>query len=461
MQLAVYKRYLLSMLLVILAFNYVDRLALGLLLQDIKADLELSDTQLGLLSGIAFAFFYSIMGLPIARWADRGDRVKIIAITTALWSVAMSLFGVAGNFVQLLLIRVGVAVGEAGCVPPAHSLIAHYFTRAERPRAVGIYMLGGSVSMIIGYFLAGWINEAYGWRVTFMLLGLPGLLLSALAWFTLREPRRMQPGRHADDEVDLASEESIAPVAGTAAAPSMLEVCATLWSSVTFRHLLIGFSIMYFFGYGIGQWQPAFFIRSFGMETGELGTWLAVVWGGAGLLGTYCGGALASRHAANNESLQLRMMAAVYCGVGLISACIYLSPDQYRAFALMAVTAFGITTTTGPLFATVQTLVPQRMRATSIAIIYLFANLIGMGLGPLATGALSDALRPAYGEDSLRFALFALSPGYLWCGWHLWRASRTVRHDLRAAQGSVDIVVQESDATVNVGQRLRGVGASH
>src|SRR5258708_1391950 len=185
-----YKKYLLAVLLVILAFNYTDRCALGIVLQDIKGDLKLSDTQLGLLSGIAFALFYSVMGIPIARWADRGNRVSIIAITCALWSAMVVLSGVAAGFTQLLVIRIGVAVGEAGCIPPAHSLIADYFTRGERPRAFSIYMLGGSLSAAFGYFGAGWLNQFYGWRITFMLIGLPGLVLAALAWFTLREPRR-------------------------------------------------------------------------------------------------------------------------------------------------------------------------------------------------------------------------------------------------------------------------------
>src|SRR5512145_1715882 len=139
-----YRNYLLGVLALVLASNCMDRIALGLVLQDIKIDLALSDTQLGLLTGIAFALFYSVMGIPIARWADRGNRVTIITITTALWSAAVALCAMAGNFLQLLLIRIGVAVGEAGCIPPAHSLIAEYFTRAERPRAVAIYMLGGS-----------------------------------------------------------------------------------------------------------------------------------------------------------------------------------------------------------------------------------------------------------------------------------------------------------------------------
>ena len=189
-----YRNYLLAVLTVIALFNYVDRTALGLVLQNIKTDLQLSDTQLGFLSGIAFALFYSVMGVPIARWADRGNRVTIITLTTALWSVAVALCGVATSFTQLLLTRVAVAVGEAGCIPPAFSLIADYFNRGERPRASAIYGLAGVFSAVIGYFVAGWLNEFYGWRVTFVCMGAPGVALALLAWFTLREPRRQLRG---------------------------------------------------------------------------------------------------------------------------------------------------------------------------------------------------------------------------------------------------------------------------
>jgi MFS family permease len=445
----VYKHYLLTVLLVILAFNYVDRLALGLLLQDIKVDLDLSDTQLGFLSGIAFALFYSIMGIPIARWADRCNRVTIISITIALWSAAVALCGLAGSFLQLLLIRIGVAVGEAGCIPPAHSLIAEYFTRAERPRAVALYMLGAPLSLVIGYFLAGWLNEFYGWRATFMLLGLPGLGLAALAWFTLIEPRRGEPILEAASRFTAGSLSQPEAVASSSAQPSLKDVCLTLWANTTFRHLLFCFSVASFFGYGLGQWQAAFFIRSFGLQTGELGTWFAVICGLGGIMGTYLGGELASRHAAHNERLQLKAMAVAYCSFGIISAFVYLSPNQYLAFGLTGLATMGGATASGPLFATIQTLVPERMRATSIAITYLFANLIGMGLGPLAAGALSDAFRPLFGQESLRYALLALSPGYLWGGWHLWQASRTVTRDLDAVQADRNRAAREGNVVVN------------
>lgn len=451
MKASVYKNYLLTVLLSILAFNYVDRLVLGLLLQDIKIDLALSDTQLGFLSGLAFAAFYSVMGIPIARWADRGNRVTIISLTTALWSGAVVLCGAANSFLHLLLIRIGVAVGEAGCIPPAHSLIADCFVRAERPRAVARYMLGAPLSFLVGYLLAGWLNELYGWRTTFMLLGLPGLALAALAWFTLKEPRRTKeptpPRSRSQRETGTLS----------LTEPRLKAVFMTLWANTTFRHLLFCFSVVSFFGYGILQWQPAFFIRSYGLETGTLGTWFAAIYGVGGLLGTFLGGELASRHAAHNERLQLQAMGVVYASFGIVSACIYLSPNQYAAFGLMTVAVVGVNTISGPLFATIQTLVPERMRAMSIAIVYLFANLIGMGLGPLAAGALSDALRPLVGEESLRYSLLTLSPGYLWAGWHLWRGSRTVIRDLEVVQVDHSDLPHEGTHLMNAADGV-GVG---
>jgi MFS family permease len=411
---ALYRRWLLAILLLVFAFNFVDRLALGIALQDIKDDLGLSDTQLGVLSGIAFALFYSLMGVPIARWADHGNRVTIISITTAVWSVMVAACGLATGFVQLLLTRIGVAIGEAGCLPPAHSLIADNFSRAERPRAVSIYMLGAPLSVVLGYFVAGWINEIYGWRAMFVMLALPGVVLAILVRLTVREPRGRNPVRPASQ-------------------PRFAEVCRTLWANTTFRQLLFCFSVTAFFGSGMLQWQPAFFVRSYGLQSGELGTWFAGIGASVGLLGTYLGGELAARHARHNERLQLTAIATVHVALAFIWSGLYLSGTHYLAFALMALASFLSTAANGPLFATIQTLVPDRMRAVSIALIYLAANLIGMGLGPLVVGALSDAFEPWAGQESLRYALLALCPGCLWSAWHLWRASRTVAHDLASA----------------------------
>lgn len=425
-----YRRYLLTLLLAVLALSFVDRSAMGLLLEDIKVDLQLTDTQLGLMSGIAFAFFYAIVGLPIARWADRGNRVTIITLTTALWSIAVALCGVVGGFTQLLLVRVGVAVGEAGCMPVAHSLIADYFSRSQRARAVAVYMLGWPISVIVGYFFAGWLNELYGWRTTFICLGLPGIAVAALARLTLREPRGNQ--RSKSRLIQPRSNALSCQAGEEARRESVKQACAALWSNRTFRQLLFAQSLSAFFGYGILQWQPAFFLRSYDLDTATLGAWLAVIWGVGGLVGTYLGGALASRYAERNERLQLRASAATYVLFGSLSACVYVSKDAMTSFALLGIAAVGISAITGPLFAIIQTLVPDRLRAFSIAVIYLFANLIGMGLGPWATGILSDVFRVAAGAESLRYALLSLCPGYVWCAWHFWCASTRIVGDMEA-----------------------------
>lgn len=420
----IYRNYLLLLLMVILAFNHVDRLALGIVLQDIKTDLQLSDTELGFLSGMAFALFYSLMGIPIARWADLGNRITIITVTTALWSAAVAACGLVMNFAQLLLVRVGVAVGEAGCIPPAHSLIASYFTRGERPRATSLYMLGGPLAVIIGYFAGGWLNQFYGWRMTFILLGLPGLVIAVLVRSTLREPRVKPDSAAVGDE---------RPAQASAPEPGLKVVCATLWANKAFRHLLFCFSVWYFFGWGLLQWTPTFFIRSHGLETGSLGTWFAAIYGIGGGIGVYLGGVWAARYAAGNERLQLRACAIAFVFFPVVTAGAFLAPDYHWAFAALALANMGGNTSLGPIFATIQTLVPPRMRAMSIAIVYMCANLIGMGLGPLSVGALSDALHPHFGEESLRYALVILCPGYFWAAWHIWCASGTVTRDLKAS----------------------------
>lgn len=414
-----HKKYLLLLLTIIFAYNFTDRVALGIVAQNIKVDLALSDSKLGFLSGIAFALFYAVMGIPMALWADRGNRVTIIGLSTALWSAAVALCGMAGSFVQLVLIRIIVGIGEAGCVPAAHSLIADFFTRAQRPRAISVYMQGASASLVIGYFVAGWLNQFFGWRSMFVLIGLPGLALAALAWFSLKEPRRS---------------EVTTPAPPTEDHLSMMDVFITLWSQTTFRHLLFAFSFICFFGYGTLQWVPAYFVRNFGMKTGELGTWLALIFGLSGFVGTYWGGEWASRSARNNERRQLNGMAVMTGLSGLFWAFAFLpdfAPNQYWALGWLALSNGVAMTINGPTFAVIQTLVPPRMRAMAVALVFLFINLIGLGCGPWAVGALSDALRPWAGDASLRYAMVLFSPTALWGAWHLWRAGRAIELDLK------------------------------
>ena len=428
-----YRHYMLGLLTVVAAFNFLDRYVLSLVLESIKQDLQLSDSQLGLLTGFAFALFYAVAGIPIARLADRGNRNTVASVTTALWSAMVALCGLVGNFTQLLLVRVGVAVGEAGCLPPAQSLIADYFDRAERPRAMAIYWMCSPIAVIIGYLGGGWLAEYFGWRITFMIIGLPGILLAILVKLTLREPRLEQKTHSVITQ------------------PSFKVVLNTLWLQPTFRHIVLAFCVTFFFGTGISLWLPTFFIRSHGMETGELGAWLAFVWGVCAVFGTYLGGVLATHYAAGKEGLQMRTIALAHILYGILFVTVYLSSNKYNALALLAALTIIGAAVNGPIFSAIQSLVNDRMRSVALALIFLLSNLIGFGLGPLTAGVLSDLLAPVFGKESLRYALMLFSPGYLWAAFHYWKASHTIEDDIRKVEsvaGSMEMETALLDADI-------------
>jgi len=408
--------------MLIYAMNLMDRLVLSLLLQDIKTELDLSDTQLGLLTGLAFAVFYAGVGIPLARWADRGNRITILALTTAVFSSAVALSSQVVNFVQLLFLRVCAGAGEAGCQPTALSLISDQFSREHRPRAVARFMLGGPIALFCGYFVAGWLNEIFGWRLTLVLMATPGLLLASLAWITLKEPR-VRAAMTPSEGVRVQ------------AAPNIRATLATLARNGAYKHLLLAYALQSFFVVGVVQWQPAFFIRSFGMSSGELGTWIAFCYGITGVIGTLIGGELATRFAPGNERRQLLGVAIVFAVLALVKPAVYLMPSYPLAFGMLALVSFLAGLTNGPVFATIQTVVPAEMRATATAILMFSANLIGSGLGPLGAGMLSDALTPTYGAEALRYVLVMMGPGYLWAGLHLWLAGRRLTADPTLLQG--------------------------
>lgn len=346
-----YQGYLIFGLATVFAFNGLDATALSLVLQNIKAALHLTDTELGLLTGIAFSLFHSTVGIPIGRWADRGDRVAIIALTTTLWGIMVMLVGATRTFAELLLVRIGVAVGEAGCIPAAYSLIAEYFARKERPQAIAKYMLGGCASVLLGYPAAGWLSHNYGWRLMFVYLGLPSVVIAPLVWWTLSEPRRKnQPPQSGSDAGSIG----------------IFQVIPALWRNRTFRFLLATQCVIYFFAYGIGIWEASFFVRSYGVRVQQLGLYFALIYGVGAIIGNYAGGHLASRYAANNETLQLRTLAVVNVGFGALSACVYLSTNPSISLVSLGLAVVGGTLQNGPVFATAQTVIPGRMRATSM-----------------------------------------------------------------------------------------------
>ena len=424
-----YKHYLLALLTIVGTFNFLDRMVLSLVMEPIKQEFQLSDTQLGFLSGFAFALFYAVAGIPIARWADRGNRNIVVSITTGLWSIMLVLCGLVGNFTQLLLVRVGIAIGESGCLPTAQSLIADYYSRAERPRAMGIYLLCGPLAVIIGYLGGGWLIEYMGWRNTFIVIGVPGIFLALLVKFTLREPRLEQKNRMCRSQ------------------SSLRVVLTTFWQQCTFRSIVKGFVLAIFFAQGITQWLPTFFIRSYGMGVGELGSWLALVWGGGSLIGTYLGGFLAARYATHEESLQMQACALVFGLGALLYVMVFLSSNQYHAMAYMAAVGVIISLTNGAIFSAIQSLVNDRMRSTALAVIYLLANLIGFGLAPVMAGLLSDLFVPWFGQESLRYALAAFSPGFLWVGFYYWKAGNTIEADIRSIESDMSSVKVKIDTS--------------
>ena len=411
-----YKHYLLALLTTVAVFNYLDRTVLSLLLEPIKEDLELSDSELGFLTGFAFAMFYAVAGIPIARWADRSNRNTVITATTALWSVMVAVCGLVISYTQLLLVRVGVAVGEAGCVPPAQSLIADYFDRVERPRAMAVYWLCYPVSMILGYLGGGWLADSIGWRMTFVVIGVPGVLLAILVKLSLREPRLKKTETFVVEQ------------------PSLKIVLATLWQQRSFRQIVTAFCLASFFGVGVVQWLPTFFIRSHDMEISEVGLWFAFAWGVCGMFGTYLGGALATRYAANKEALQIRVLAALCVLSGLLYAMVFLSPNPYLAMGFMSIVAALFGMFNGPIFSMIQSLVIDCMRSVALALTFLFANLLGFGLGPVAVGILSDLLSPKFGHESLRYSLVLFAPGYFWLAFHYWQVGNTIEADIRRVE---------------------------
>ena len=404
-----YKNYLLVMMLIIGIISLFDRFVFAMVLEPIKQDLGLSDSQLGLMSGIAFSAFYAVAGIPIARWADRGNRISLVTFTMSLLGIMVALCGMVTNFFQLLLVRAGVAVGEAGSMPTAQSLLAEYFDRVERPKAMAIYSMFYPLSMIVGYLVGGWMVEHYGWRYTFIIMGVPPVLIALIAKFTLIEPR-----------TDCKK---------TQQKPSLFAVFQILWKKRTFRHLLMCFCLAYFFLMGTGQWLATFFIRNHGMTPAELGAWLALSWGVFGVIGNYLGGYVATRFAAGNEKRQMRALSVVFILLGLASAGSYLAKDQYVALAFVALSAFLSTLPNGPILSAIQNLVSDHMRSVTLALLLLVANLVGLGLGPLAIGVLSDCLT-AFGDESLRYALVFSTPGVLWAAVHFWQAGSHINGEI-------------------------------
>jgi MFS family permease len=378
-------------------FSFMDRQILAILLEAIKADLKLSDTQLGLLSGLVFAIFYATLGLPVARLADRTSRKRIIAISLAIWSAMTALSGVAQNFTQLMLARIGVGVGEAGAGPPSHSIIADLYPPEKRASAMAIYSLGVLLGGGLGMMIGGFVAHAYNWRVAMMVVGLPGVILALIVWLFVAEPRRgLSDAQRAMD----------AP----AAMPSLAEGIAAMWRDPAALYLVVAVTITSLVGYALTGWGPSYMQRSLGLSMLEVSKYVALPAALIGSTSALLGGVAADRAAKRRGLYAQSWVVAVFKLFAFPFAVgFYFVDDPRWALASYFVAALFAGAYLGPTFALIQHLAPLKLRSVWAALTLLVINLIGLGLGPFAVGKLSDVLQPAYGAQSLRWAMLCVA----------------------------------------------------
>ncbi len=407
-------RLALLLLFIVSLFNYLDRWMLSILVPAIKADLELSDTQIGFITGIAFSLFYATMGIPIARLADRHSRRLVIAGAMALWSAMTAVCGLAQSFTQLAIARVMVGVGEAGATPPSHSLIADLYPRERRAFAIAIYALGAPFGIFIGFLLGGWLTQVYGWRVALLAFGIPGLMLAGAVLALLKEPAR--------GAADGVVEQLVSP--------PLAVTLKTLFSRPTFINncLASGFYTMVYLG--LLNWMPSFFERTHELPISTIGAWLAVILGGSQLLGVLSGGWLADRLAAVDMRWLMRLCSiTVLVAIPFYPAALLWS-DPTVAFILLFVPFMVSIMQAGPQHATTQGVSPVAMRATAAATYLLIVNLMG-GLGPQLVGLLSDALAGIQDTASLGWAMMLVAVTFsVLSGLFFYLASRTLITDM-------------------------------
>jgi len=386
-----YRYYILGVLVIVNTVNFIDRQVISILAPAIKADLVLSDTQLGVLMGLAFTLFYATLGLPIGRLADKYARVNVLTIVLTLWSAMTALCSTAANYIVLLLMRVGVGVGEAGAGPCSHSLISDLFAREERPRAIGIFSLGVPFGTLFGFLFGGLLADEFGWRMTFLIVGLPGVALAVLVKMTIREPAR----GNKDVGLQLNRDEV-----------SLLEGISILWRIRTFRTMAYGGALSAFCGYAVNSWTPSFFARIHELGAGDIALPMAISLGVGGGLGSFLGGIVTSRLAKRDARAFLTLPGWSFVIFGIALVFELWSESVLLAYAALFIVGFMQFVLFGPFFGLVQSLAPLRARALATAFIFFIYSGFGFGFGPLYVGALSDLLSGSLGEAlSLQYAL--------------------------------------------------------
>jgi predicted MFS family arabinose efflux permease len=416
-------RYLwvaLAILFLINLANYMDRFIMSILIEPVRKEFGLSDTQAGLLTGLGFSLIYSLLILPVARLSDRFSRKKILVAAVAAWSLLTTLCGAASSFATLLLARAGVGVGEAAGLPASHSLASDYFPPHRRAMALTVIGLGGAVGSTVGLIIGGFVSEHYGWRHAFWVAGLPGLLLAAIIALFLREPLR-----GGSDGKVVRADEPAAP---------FFAVVKLLLRRKAYVHIVAAITLGALSMMGAAAWFPTFFMRVHHVPAGQLSLWLTVSHVAGSFVGTMFGGWLCTRYFRPDGLTLLRVMGGAFLLSPLLVAAVCLVPGAMSALVLNIPLSFVMSMWLPAYYTSQQELAGARYRATASAFGLIFFNLIGSGLGPLIVGQLSDLFAPSLGEGSLRYAILL---SFIFCLWgllHLCVAARTMGDDVAAAR---------------------------
>jgi predicted MFS family arabinose efflux permease len=407
------RTYVLVIMTLIYVVNYLDRQILAILMPQIKLEFGLNYKEIGYLIGPAFAIVYAILGVPLAVIADRANRRNIIAASLAVFSVMTVFSSFARGFWSMALARFGTGVGEAGTGPSINSIIADLYAPAERASALSFYTAGLNVGLLVAFFGGGWISDHYGWRIAIISAGVPGLLLTFLLLFTVREPKR-----------------GLVEALPDMAPPSFVSVVKYLWAQRSFRWMAIGTSFSSFGGYAGIAFIPTFLKVSHHMTQAEVGAALALLTGVGGAIGTYLAGVIADRYGARDVRWNMYVpIIATFVGIPF-APVFYLAPSTAVALAAAIVPVTIAAAYVGPAYAMAQGLVPLRMRARSVAILLLVLNIIGLGLGPPVVGAVADFLLPYFGADALRYAMLTTILTGLTGAYCYWRSTATLKADL-------------------------------
>jgi len=424
-----YWYYVLGLLTICYVANVVDRSqVLAASLQAIKKEFNATDAQLGILSGLPFAIFYSFLGIPLAAWADRSSRRNVLAWSCALWSAATGVCGLAVNFAMLFVARVGTAIGEAGGSPPSHSLISDYFPKLKRGTAFSIFALAVPIGTAIGAAVGGWGTQHLGWRATFYLVGFPGIALALLVRATVIEP----PRGYADFGPSASSGQA---AVRAAKAPPVLDVLSFMFKRSSFLHLSLAAGLHSVVWYASGAFNNAFFQRSHAMTASQAGYWISV-FSLVGGVGTFAGGYLADRLSRSRNDrrwyLWVPGIATLLCVpfqfVAYLSSNMSLVLPMFGAMTFMAAVFFG------PSFAMTQAIATLRMRSVATSLLLLLQTLIGQGIGPWLAGYISDTLKPSMGTASLRYSLVVVGLVNIWAALHYLIGARSLRQDLEGTE---------------------------